>query len=455
MSRRQLLMAVGGAAVAAVAGGVLWQLSQPPPSSTATTTNAPTQTAATQTAAAPTTSAPTTSAAQGRLVILARSDYHQEVHDKALIPYFKERNPSVAVEYVPKGYNDLYQVAKLAMQRGSSDYDVLYLDEPWIREFKQWAVVVDGVDLSGYPPKLLEPVKAGNSLYAVPILGNFNFYFYRTDVLEQIGESRPKSMDDIMRIAEAVQRRLAPKIYGFTGNFTLGQGSGAAGDAYALLLLAYGGAFFDPKDGVTPVLDSQEAVEALKTAKFFVKNGHPQITNWPDLRSIHESVYQGEAASGLVWNGWIQFVDNPQRSKVVGKVEVMPLPGRKGPVAHTGVWYYVVPKFSRNQEAAKAYVRAATSLEAQLKAQLEVNMPPTRATVFADAEVRRRNRLADSYAKIIEAGTPARTSPIWTAAQPRLNEVIARYFQDGITAEEAVKQMHSILVEVSKREGLI
>jgi len=74
--------------------------------------------------------------------------------------------------------------------------------------------------------------------------------------------------------------------------------------------------------------------------------------------------------------------------------------------------YYVVPKFSRNQETAKAYVRAATSYEAQLKAQFEVNMPPTRATVFADAEVRKRNRLADSYAKIIEAGTPACTSPI-------------------------------------------
>jgi multiple sugar transport system substrate-binding protein len=114
-----------------------------------------------------------------------------------------------------------------------------------------------------------------------------------------------------------------------------------------------------------------------------------------------------------------------------------------------------VPKFSKNQEAAKAFVKAVTSYEAQLKAQLEVGMPPTRATIFADAEVRRRNRLADSYAKIVEAGTPARTSPIWTAAQPRLNEVIARYFQDAVTAEEAVKQMHSILVELSKRERLI
>jgi multiple sugar transport system substrate-binding protein len=448
MSRRQLLMAVGGAAVAAVAGGVLWQLSQPQPPST--TTQASAQTATTQTSAAP-----TTGAAQGKLVIVGRTDYQQEAHEKGLIPYFKERYPSVAVEYVPKGYDDLYQAAKLAMQRGSADYDVMYLEESWIMEFKQWAVVIDGVDLSGFPPKLLELVKAGNSLWAVPILGNFLLYFYRTDVLEQIGESRPKSMDDIMRIAETVQRRLAPKIYGFTGNFTRGQAAGAAGDAYAVLLLAYGGAFFDPKDRVTPVLDSQEAVEALKAAKFLVKNGHPQITNWPDLRSIHESVYQGEAASGFVWNGWIQYVDNPQRSKVVGKVEVMPLPGRKGPVTLSGVWYYIVPKFSRNQETAKAYVRVATSYEGQLKAHLEVGMPLTRVTVYADPEVRKRNRLADSYAKVAEAGTPARTSPIWVAAQPRLNEVVARYFQDAITAEEAVKQMHSILVELSKREGLI
>jgi hypothetical protein len=98
ISRRQLFMVVGGAAVAAVAGGVLWQLSQPQPPSTTTQASATPQTTTT-----PTTGA----AAQGKLVILARSDYHQDAHNKALIPYFKERNPSVAVEYIPKGYNDL------------------------------------------------------------------------------------------------------------------------------------------------------------------------------------------------------------------------------------------------------------------------------------------------------------------------------------------------------------
>jgi len=148
-------------------------------------------------------------------------------------------------------------------------------------------------------------------------------------------------------------------------------------------------------------------------------------------------------------------VDDSQRNKVLGEVEVMHLPGRRGPAAHTGVWYYVAPKFSRNQEVAKTYVKAATSLEAQLEAQLKVNMPPTRATVYANAEERKRNRPADSYAKIVEAGTPACTSPTWTAAQPQLNEIIARYLQDAISVEEAVKQMHKVLVEISKREGLI
>ncbi len=63
-----------------------------------------------------------------------------------------------------------------------------------------------------------------------------------------------------------------------------GAGQRGGGDAYVLLLLAYGCAYFDPKDGVTPVLDSQEAVETLKAAKFFVKNGHPQTTSRPDSR---------------------------------------------------------------------------------------------------------------------------------------------------------------------------
>jgi multiple sugar transport system substrate-binding protein len=442
ITRRTLLIASTAIGIAALTAGVMLAS----PWGGGSTQTSP--------SAAQTRSSP---AGQARkLVILARSDYHQDAHLKSLIPYFKERAQGVEVEYVPKGYDELYQVALLAMQRGSAEYDVLYLDEPWLASFRQYAEEIDGVDTGGYPPNLIKRVQMGNGLYAVPILGNYNFYFYRRDLLDKLNESPPKSLDDIMRLAQEAQARLSSqRMYGFTGNFTVGLGSGAAGDSYALLLLAHGGAFFDPRDGVTPALDSQEAVDALKMAKALVKAGHPQIATWTNLRDIHESVYSGETFSGLVWNGWIQYVDDPQRSKVVGLVEVMPLPGRRGPVSHTGVWHYVVPKSSQNKELARQFVKLATSYDAQLKAQLEVGMPPTRATVYQNPEVKKRNRLAEAYYKIVEAGTPARTSPIWPQVQRPLNEIIAKYFMDQITAEAAVKEMHKILVEKSKEAGLI
>ncbi|AFA39976.1 ABC-type sugar transport system, periplasmic component [Pyrobaculum oguniense TE7] len=386
--------------------------------------------------------------------VLARSDYHEEVHRKGLIPYFRSKT-GAEVDYVPKGYNDLYSIAVLAMRNRSSEYDVLYLDEPWLLDFNEYAEEIDGVDLFGYPSRLVERVRAIGGLWAVPILGNFNFYFYRRDLLEKLGESPPKSMDDILRLTEEASEKLPSGVYAFTGNLTLGQGDGAAGDAYAVTLMAYGGAYFDPKDGVTPVLDSQEAVEALRALKIFKRYGHPQIATWTNLREIHESVYSGEAFSGLVWNGWIQYVDNPERSRVVGKVEIMPLPGKKGPVSNTGIWCYVVPKFSERKELAKQFVRLATSYEGQLKAHLETSMPPTRFTVYQSTEVRQRNRLAEAYVKVMEAGIPARTSPIWPSVSRPLNEVIARFLNDSLTAEDAVKQMHKILVDESKRRGLI
>ncbi len=55
---------------------------------------------------------------------------------------------------------------------------------------------------------------------------------------------------------------------------------------------------------------------------------------------------------GAVWNGWVKDVEDPSRSKVVGQLYFMPMPGKRR-VSQTGVWYYAVPVYSRNKELAK------------------------------------------------------------------------------------------------------
>lgn len=438
ITRRQMLYLATSAAVAATVGGAFFAFSANRPNPT-------------QPAQAPQPSATSpVSQSQKKLVILARSAYHEEIHKRGLIPYFRSKVGPVEVQYVPKGYDETYQVGVLAMQRQSGEYDVLYVDEPWLLDFKPHVEVIEGVDASGYPSKLVEKQRVGNGLFAVPIVGNVNFFFYRHDLLDQMNESPPRSMDDLARLLEEASRKLPRGVYAAGANLP-----SAVSDAYATILLAHGGALFDPKDGVTPVVDSQEGVEALKTLYLFKKHGHPKNMSWTNLTEYSEAIYQGEIMSGMVWNGWVQYADVPERSKIVGKMEVMPLPGKRGAVAQTGVWYYVVPKYSQNKELAKEYVRLATSFEGQLYAHLNAQMPPTRYTVYQDSKAREMNRLADSYLKLLEAATPARTSPAYMDAESALNTTVSKYLNDQITAEEAVRQMQKILVEASKKRGLI
>jgi hypothetical protein len=61
-----------------------------------------------------------------------------------------------------------------------------------------------------------------------------------------------KSWDDVLRMAETVNQKMAPK--------------------------SYGRHMFDPKDRVTPMLDTSEAVEALKIMRDLAspKRANPQ-----------------------------------------------------------------------------------------------------------------------------------------------------------------------------------
>jgi multiple sugar transport system substrate-binding protein len=77
---------------------------------------------------------------------------------------------------------------------------------------------------------------------------------------------------------------------------------------------------------------------------------------------------------GAVWNGWVKDVDNPSRSKVMGQIYFIPMPGKR-PVSVTGVWYYALPVYSRNRELVKDYIKVAASYEAQKYAYLKADLP--------------------------------------------------------------------------------
>jgi multiple sugar transport system substrate-binding protein len=150
---------------------------------------------------------------------------------------------------------------------------------------------------------------------------------------------------------------------------------------------------------------------------------------------------------GAVWNGWVKDVDNPSRSKVVGQIYFMPMPGKRR-VSQTGVWYYTVPVYGRNRELVKDYIKVAVSYEAQKYAYLKAGLPPTRINVYEDPEVQQRSRLA-------KAGVPARTSPIYMKLKSDLNSIVNKVVLGQLTPEATAAQMQKLLMEESKKAGLL
>ncbi|MFZ8838476.1 MAG: extracellular solute-binding protein [Pyrobaculum sp.] len=368
-----------------------------------------------------------------------------------MIEYYNSKKPPVEFNYIGKGYSDAYQTAVLAMRKRSTDYDVMYLDEPWLYEFyiNGWLEPLGDVDMSGVPQAIADLGKYKGVTYAMPITGNFNFMFYNKEILDKVGESPPKSWDDVLRIAETVNQRLAPKSYGWSGRYTVS-------DVYITVLLSLGGYIFNPKDRVTPTVDTPEAVEALKITRDLAspKRAHPKTTTWSSNAEISDAILSGELAMGAVWSGWVKDVDDPSRSKVVGQIYFMPMPGKR-PVSQTGVWCYAVPVYSRNKELAKDYIKVATSYEAQKYAHLKVGLPPTRTNVYEDPEVKQKSRLAKMSAEVTKAGVPARTNPIYIKLSSELDSIFIKVVLGELTPEAAAAQMQKRLMEESKKAGLL
>ncbi len=387
-----------------------------------------------------------------KLVMVGQSGYHEQIND-FLIKAFMQNNPDVKIEYIPKGYTDEYQSIVLSMRNHSSEYDVMYVDEPWVplAMNEGWLAPIEGVNLSGYPKYLAEWSSRNGQVYAQPILGNSNFMFYRKDILDSIGLGRPKTWNDVLTAAKKIKSKYTDKgerIYGFSAEMTTGRR--IANDAFPSFLYPFGGRYFAKDGGVKPVLNSQEAVEALKFMKGLLPYSHPQTTTW--VNGFTDAILRGEIAMGIVWNGNIKDVDNPEKSKVVGKIDVMPYPTQKINFgAISGVWFYTVSKFSKNNRLADKFINYATSFEAQKSAAINVGLPPTRLPVYLDPEVKKKDRLAEEYYNILSVAKTVRTNPKWMSMWTPVGTYLYMGVTGEISPEDAIKQAYEEMLKVEVR----
>jgi multiple sugar transport system substrate-binding protein len=287
-----------------------------------------------------------------------------------------------SVEIVGSPYGALLTRITNSLTAPESEFDIVVLDEVWANQFYEGELVASLTDIDpdfAFDPEVLEydwvtrwdhelgTNAESGEIYGVPINGNMQIMYYRTDLLNDAGFDPPETWDEVFEIAEHFYD--PPNMYGMVGRAT-----GRPDFGWQAVLHSFDGYLldYDTDSGVWDIgVDEPEALESLNLWLRLVREYSPQD---------YASIGQAQMIS-LMQSGRIPMIytvtaaapnfDDPNASAVVGNVGATvvpgPAPGEHAPT--TGIQPFSIPANlpMERQQAALAFLEWVISPEVQVE----------------------------------------------------------------------------------------
>ncbi|MGM4923669.1 ABC transporter substrate-binding protein [Tardiphaga sp. 804_B3_N1_9] len=243
-------------------------------------------------------------------------------------------------------------------------------------------------------------------MHSLPWSVDYFILYYNKEMFAKKGVAVPKTMDEMAVAAEKLNDP-ANGIYGFTGrglrnaNMTL----------WTNFFLNYGGEFLDAKGNI--LTDGPEAIEATKMyQRLLTKTAPPGVAGFNWMESM-ASLTQGRAAMWIDGVGWAPPIEDPNGSRVVGKIGYTVVPaGPKGQFSAAYGDGIGIAKTSTKKEAAYLYCQWAVSKTMGARLLQSGGGVPFRNSILNDETVRKgvkNQEWLDSViasAKISKLGLP-------------------------------------------------
>jgi len=326
----------------------------------------------------------------------------------------------VGSEVVPE--QQQRQKAVIELASGKPSFDVIHLSyHVQKRQFEKAGWLADVTDFMKDPtltaPDLVESDFSAGGLqfskndkgrmHSLPWSVDYFILYYNKELFQKAGVAVPKTFDEMIVAAEKLTDEKAG-IYGHVGrglrnaNMTL----------WTNFFLNYGGEFLDAKGNI--LTDGPEAIEATKTyQRLLTKVAPPGVSGFNWMESM-AAFNQGRAAMWIDGVGWAPPVEDPNQSRVVGKVGYTMVPaGPKGQYAATYGDGIGIPAGSAKKEAAYLYCQWAVSKLMGARLLQAGGGVPFRNSILNDPEVRKGVKLPAEWlnavidaAKISKLGLP-------------------------------------------------
>ncbi len=378
-----------------------------------------------------------------------------------LIPEFEEAT-GIKVEVDKLNYMKMHEKQILEMSKPEGDYDVISFVCMWKTEY------VEGGMLTELEPFFEDPTLAypeydfddlvpayvdntgrvggekiylggpGSKLYGVPLGAETSVLAYRKDLFDQYNIKVPDTYDEV----RAAAKFFAEEVDGVYGLTMRGASGHHATHGYLLHADPFGAKIFD--ENWEPAFTSKESIETLEFMKEMVEYGPPGMTGFT-YDSQNNAFLEGIAAmyiDGIAISGQI---NNPEKSKVVGKVDYTLHPQHRTRLSFTGGFGVGIPSNAKNPEAAFLLIQWLTTKEADKKIVLAGGAPSRMSTV-TDSELQ---EMHPEY-KVLGEQLPY-ADPDWRPITKEWGEINAQLLgvaiNQALTGEKTPEEAMQSIVE--------
>jgi multiple sugar transport system substrate-binding protein len=374
-----------------------------------------------------------------------------------------ETKTGIHIEIAPFPYTSLFEKELIDLKARTGAYDLIMLDDPWFPRFAYEQVLTDLTPLlqkrgqSGPDSDFVEtslalcrhPYQTG-PLYALPYVGNSQLFFYRKDLFEKYLMKSPTTWNEVLAAAKIIQEKESAgangkKVYGYV--MRAAQGNAAVAD-FMPIFWAFGGEMFDANG--KPTVNSPEGIAALEFMLELGKYSPPGYASF-NADEVGAHLLQGTAAMSINWPAWISSFSDQSKSKVIGKMEFTTLPGAQKPGhAEIGNWLIAIPRDSRNADKAIDFLLWVTSAE-QMKLSAQRGNPPTRKSLFQDAELVAKYPAYPAQLRSLESSRPRPRTPYWNEIENAFGIFLSKANSGDLSPAEAMNQANAEIEKILER----
>jgi multiple sugar transport system substrate-binding protein len=294
---------------------------------------------------------------------------------KELVPEF-EKLTGIKVLMEIYSQDEFMNKRLIDLSSGAGTFDVVMIDQAivqyaragWIEPLDTYfadskLIDINQYDMTDFLPSMIKEGKVDGKLYGLPVTAAVQMLFYRKDVLEENGLKVPETFDELYNTAVAIN-----KPGEMAGMLLRGEKIHCAWSSVGFVW-AYGGRIFDdPNNPKKSMFNSPQAAEGITMyAKLLQDAGPRGVGNYTWYEALAD-FQQGKAAMYIDNAPFMSQIEDPNKSKVAGKVGYAPMPsGPAGAFPNTLAWMLGMSSSSKNKEAAFVFLSWATSRDTTLK----------------------------------------------------------------------------------------